>query len=146
MRPGFEKAGLKNEYEAALGAARFSRRIRNQYAHAHWLGWEKEGLYFWDLESAAQTAIGAPFYTAHHVDAPLLENQYDYLEYTHTWFRYLWSEHEKRAGRLTSHNLRAPKIIGQPALHNPIEEHPLPKREPEPEPTAEEQPPEDHSA
>ncbi len=128
LRPSLESAGLKDEYEAALGALRCSKTIRNQYAHAHWLP-TAGGLYFTDLSKAAKTATGELIFAMRHIDVPLLHQQENYMEYARDWMMFLHAEHERRAGRSASHNRKAPKIIDKPPLHNPVEEHPLLKGE-----------------
>jgi hypothetical protein len=128
IRPRMDAIGLKDSYDAALGGFRYSTKIRNQYAHCHWLDTGKQhGLFFTDLQTAAETAIGSLTYSMRHIDAALLKKQDCYLEYTFDWFSHLGAEYEKRAGRLASHDRKAPQIIGQPPLHNPREEHPLPR-------------------
>jgi hypothetical protein len=144
LRPAFEKQDLKNEYEGALGAVRFSRKLRNQYAHAHWLGFEKEGLYFTDMEDAAKGASAEIWYTMHHIDVPLLEKQSNYVHYALSWLVHLDHEYRKREGLISSHDWPAPKIIEQPPLHNPIKEHPLPRTVEDDEQAPEEPLPESH--
>jgi hypothetical protein len=56
MRSAYETIGLKDEYEACLSALRVSKSIRNQYAHAHWIGFDPEGLFFTDMEKTAKSA------------------------------------------------------------------------------------------
>lgn len=129
MRPAMDKIGLKDAYDASLGAFRYSTQIRNQYAHCHWFNsGEKNGLYFSDLQKAATTSVGPLYYTLRHVDMKLLQAQSRYLDYTTDWLFFLVKEYLKKVGRSPIHDELAPKIIEQPPLHNPIEEHPLPKR------------------
>jgi hypothetical protein len=129
LRPAMDTNGLKDCYDAALGAIRYSTTIRNQYAHCHWFhSGEENSLYFTDLQKAATTSTGSLLYGMRHVDIPLLELQKAYLEYCSDWLWYLQHEYPVRTGQLANHIYKAPKIIGQPPLHNPIGEHPLPKR------------------
>ncbi len=128
-RDAFEAINLKNEYEAALGAVRGSATIRNQYAHCHFWDGKEHGLYFTDLRDAASTAIGDLFFKMRHIDLPLLVKQVEYVQYAFHWLMFLHQEYEVRALRLSSQTFAAPKIIHKPPLHNPAEEHPLPKRE-----------------
>lgn len=129
LRPRMDAIGLKDAYDATLGALRYSTKIRNQYAHCHWYdGGEGFGIFFTDLQNAADTAIGSLSYAMRHVDLALLRLQDDYLQYAIAWLSFLAKEFEMRAGRSTSHDREAPKITDQPPLHNPIAEHPLPGR------------------
>lgn len=127
IRPAYKAVGLKDQYETALGAARYSTKIRNQYAHCHFISFEKAGLYFTDLEKAASTSEGDLRYSAQHIDLPLLKLQSAYVIYSFDWFYHLQGEYRLRAGKISIHNAEAPKIIDKPPLHNPIEEHPLPR-------------------
>ena len=128
LRPAMDGIGLKDAYDAALGAYRCSTSIRNQYAHANWYDAGKGyGLFFTDLQKAAETATGSLVYSMRHVDVPLLKQQDEYLDYAGDWLHHLSHEYKLRAGRSTSHEWPAPKIREKPPLHNPREEHPLPR-------------------
>jgi hypothetical protein len=130
LRPALTGVGLKNEYEAALGALRWCKTIRNQYAHAHWHGVRPvggDGLFFADLDSTAEKSEGESVMEMMHVDAPLLKLQEAYMHYASKWLWYLDYEYRLRVGRLASHTYVAPKIIEKPPLHNPPGEHPLPR-------------------
>jgi hypothetical protein len=123
LRPAHITAGLKNEYEAMLGAIRWSKTCRNQYAHAHWtpinpLG--GKGLFFADLDSTAKTSEGDALIQLKRIDATLLESQEKYMNYTSEWLWYLESEYRVRVKRLTSHDHVAPRIIEPPPLHSPL--------------------------
>lgn len=127
LRPAMDSIGLKDSYDSTLGAYRYSTSLRNQYAHCHWFDGGKAGLFYTDLQKAATTAVGELFYSMRHVDRDLLQKQSEYLDYARDWLSYLCAEFEVRAGRSTAHDWNAPKIMEQPPLHNPREEHPLPK-------------------
>jgi hypothetical protein len=133
LRPALTAVKLKNEYEASLGALRHSKTLRNQYAHAHWTGWRKlgsAGLFFADLDDAANKSEGEALIQFKHVDIALLTRQEKYMNYASEWLWYLESEYRVRVGRLPSHAYVAPKVIEKPPLHNPLEEHPIPPTEP----------------
>src|SRR5258707_682232 len=53
VRPQFKGTQLETHYAETIGALHWCRTIRNQYAHSHWLHWEKEGLFFTSLDKAA---------------------------------------------------------------------------------------------
>jgi len=137
MRPKYDAIGLKDQYDAMLGALRFCKRIRNQYAHCHWLDYPERGLFFTDLEEPVKTSKGEIYLKFRHVDVPLLMLQEAYFVYTNDWLGHLSHEYLKRAGRSSSHIYAAPKIKPQPPPHNPPERHPLPI-----EVQADQQPPE----
>lgn len=117
LRPPYETVGLKSEYEAAIGAARFSKSIRNQYAHSNWFSDIEHGLTFIDLGHSAKTNIGEISHVRMKIDVPILTLQEKYLNYASEWFYFLWREYEVRAGKKSNHDFPAPKIIDQPPLH-----------------------------
>jgi hypothetical protein len=133
---------LKDQYDATLGAFRYSTSIRNQYAHCHWYNGKAAGLFYTDLQKAAATAIGPLSYSMRHIDKPLLEKQCGYLDYTRDWLWYVAAEYELRVGRSTAHDWKAPQIVEQPPLHNPPDEHPVPRTRPDDQPPQEGHPPE----
>lgn len=126
MRPAYEKIGLKNEYEAMLGAFRHLKTIRNQYAHAHFMQTEKDGLFFTDMQQPAKTSAGLLRHPMRHLDVPLLEKQEYFAIYVSDWLWFLDYEYCLRDGQIPSHDWKAPKIIDLPLLHNLPEEHPFP--------------------
>jgi hypothetical protein len=123
MRPFMDSIGLKDHYDSALGALRYSTSIRNQYAHCHWYDCGDAGLFFTDMQKAAATVIGELSYSMRHTDKSLLELQSEYLSYNYTWLWYLTEEYEVRAGRSATHDWPIQKIKDQPPLHNPPAEH-----------------------
>jgi hypothetical protein len=137
MRPAYDRAGMSNQYNEALGATRYSKSIRNQYAHAHWVYSKEAGCFFTSLEKEAKKSGDVLSLDFKHVDWPLLHQQKDYLIYSLAWWYYLCYELQLRQGKSPSHTWRVPKIIAQPPLHNPQEKHPLPPelRDDEPPPT-----------
>jgi hypothetical protein len=126
IRGHYETIGLTDQYGEALGAIRWCKNVRNQYAHAHWIDDEKAGLFFTDLEKSAQSARGELMLEFVNVDESLLKQQEEYFCYALNWLEYLQSEYRLRDGQISSHNEKAPKIIPQPNRHNPAKTHPLP--------------------
>jgi hypothetical protein len=126
MRPTFMRIGLSDEYNEGLGAFRFSKKIRNQYAHAHWYPSPTHGLFFVDFEKPAKTTLGTVMLSPRPVDAELLVEQWTYLNYAWKQWQYLRYELQKRMGGLSSHTWIVQKIIPKPPLHSPLEKYPLP--------------------
>lgn len=124
MREHFHSVDLKNEYEAMLGAIRWSKSLRNQYAHCHWIAYG-DGLFFTDLDKVAKTAIGQILHQFWNVDVPLLKRQEEFLDYTSAWLTYLRQELEKRTGQSASNFWTTPPITEPPPLYNPPETHPF---------------------
>jgi hypothetical protein len=54
MRKPYADIGLSDSYNEALGAMRYCKSVRNQYAHSHWReddGW----LMFGEMDKAAKS-------------------------------------------------------------------------------------------
>ena len=121
VRPALNKVGLKNEYEATLGAVRYCKSVRNQYAHAHWINGNNE-LLFCDLEESASTAEGPTMVRFCAVDLALLAQQEKYMNYASHWLYFLMDHYAHRAGRSPIPAIAAPQIILPPSLSNPPKE------------------------
>jgi hypothetical protein len=119
LRPEFMRLGIKDAYEAMLGAIRHCKKIRNQYAHAHWTAGfgGPEGLSFADLEESVESKIGSTFVTTYPVDATLLEKQEKYLKYASHWLYHLMDRHDFLTGKSPGPGVEAPKMIEKPSLH-----------------------------
>ena len=117
MRARYIDVGLENAYNEMLGAIRYCKSIRNQYAHCHWLFENGKGLFFTRVDQPALSAIGSLSFTFHHISAPILEKQEEYFCYTDEWLSFLQWDYLKRfrKERLPSIPVfEAPKIIPQP--------------------------------
>lgn len=131
LHKAVEKYGLSGPYGHALGAIRYCRTIRNQFAHSHWIDFKTEGLFFTNLEDAARSNKGGePLAHFRHVDVQLLQSHEAYYSYAQDCLLFL--QHTIRAkdaeaiGGSYHHPWTEPKAQAQPPLHNPPELHPLP--------------------
>jgi hypothetical protein len=122
MRPAFDANGLSDEYRIAIRGVSYCLRVRNKYAHCNWADDTSAGLFFADLQEAADAEIGFAVWFQ-HVDAPLLEVQYGFFSHVMEWLSFLDIELGVRTKRLS--NLSWPKPLEQapPPLHNPPEMH-----------------------
>jgi hypothetical protein len=127
MRHHYEAAGLINEYSEMIGAMRWCRSLRNQYAHCHWASHKDAGLFFTNMEDPAKKAGGPVTFKMYHVDLPLLIKQEEYTAYTSDILLFIRHNLEYRRDEVPSHGYSMPKIISQPQLYNPQEQHPLPR-------------------
>ena len=121
MRPAFVKLNLTDQYNEALGAIRWCKSVRNQYAHCHWITRPGQ-LLFIDLDEGAKSAIGTIELRIKHVDAPLLAEQEAYFIYANDWLKFFHYELHKARGEMDEasiHYWTAPRIIPQPKQHNP---------------------------
>jgi len=121
MRARYTDVGLEDAYNEMLGAIRYCKSIRNQYAHCHWLFEKNKGLFFTRADKPALSAIGALSFTFRHIGVPVLLKQEEYFCYTDDWLSYLQWDYLKRVRkeRLPSIPVfEAPKIIPQPPRHS----------------------------
>lgn len=87
LRPEFEAIELEAQYGEALGAIRWCKSVRNQYAHCNW-GTHPEGLTFRNMEEQSRKLFKGP---SNHrfLTEELLELQEQYFRYTRACFVYL---------------------------------------------------------
>jgi hypothetical protein len=104
------------QLNTAIGAVRYSAKIRNQYAHANWVERE-DRLCFIDFEAGAKTHVGDIMLSLRAMDTPLLRKQEAYLSYAFDWLFFLQQEHQVRSGKLERNSCGVPKILDQPPLY-----------------------------
>jgi hypothetical protein len=122
MRPPIVVALLASEYDRGITMLRVCLRIRNQFAHCNWADHPTGGLFFTDLQNAAEADEG--FDTLwRHVDVELLEQHESYFGCTLEWLRFVDHEVAVRQGRLSSHVWPRPPELEPPPLHNPPLQH-----------------------
>ena len=116
IRPFLEKVRLGPKWSNALSPARLSKKIRNQYAHCHWIIIQ-DRLHFIDFDQSAEAGKSNKQVSTRPVDQELLEQQLRYFSYTLDWLYYLAAEYQLRSGRLESHDLAEPKSVAAPPLY-----------------------------
>jgi hypothetical protein len=55
MQHKYCEVGLESEYAVAIGAVKFCIKIRNQFAHCHWVDDVHAGLFFANFQEAAKS-------------------------------------------------------------------------------------------
>ena len=120
VRPSLINQGLGPKWSNAVGPLRLCKKIRNQYAHCHWI-LISDKLYFIDFDSSVESGSPDTKALMHTVDKALLQKQYEYFSYALDWLYYLAGEYEFRAGKKDGHSLPEPKSIAAPPLHRPRE-------------------------
>jgi hypothetical protein len=118
LRPAFTEVGLAGEWGNALGAVRYCKNNRNQYAHCHWMNHDKFGLCFINLDAAASSIEGTANVTLRPINLELLEKQMAYFEYAVTWLVYLNGEYQHLTGQPAEMRCDAPKSIERPPFYN----------------------------
>jgi hypothetical protein len=114
--------GLATEYDIALRAATYCRRVRDQYAHCNWRDHPDAGLFFTDLtEAAARDGIFT--FVWRHIDPPLLEQQAAFFAHALEWLTYLDVELAVRADKMSIASWPRPPEQEAPPLCNPLAEH-----------------------
>jgi hypothetical protein len=135
LRPICESHGLKSEFETAYSAADYCRKIRNQYAHCHWLGDKEKGLFFSNIEPSAAKKTGDVIMRFSHIDEPLLQKQEAYFAETQIRLWWIAEGLKMKAAGQSIPKFSIGKPARQPPRHNPPEQHSLPKRLKDPLPS-----------
>jgi hypothetical protein len=89
MNKVFAAAGLKGDYIETMGAMHQCLKIRNLFAHCHWAQSKKRGLFFINLEDAADDAGPLKLNAFRHADPKVLARLEDYFWYTFECLDYL---------------------------------------------------------
>ena len=125
LHPAYVNIGLKNEYEATRAALHCCRKIRNQFAHCHWLSHKDAGLFFTNLEAAAKKRGNANL-SIRHISVSILQEQEEHFVHTDSNLTYLAQEFQFRAGQLKSHPFHfqkqrpEPPFCTAPGAHKPL--------------------------
>jgi hypothetical protein len=119
--PTYVGLGLGADFETAVDAMRHCLRIRNQYAHHTFWDDLTGALAIGNLERVArlpgkQTDLRGVI--PNHVTVTLLQQQYDFFQYTDSLLIWINFEGRLRRGLLNNMITRKPAIIQKPALHN----------------------------
>ena len=120
LRPFFETTlRIAGAWTNTLGALRYCKNVRNQYAHCHWHNPATIplGLCFLNMDHDADSPEGTLNVHFYPTDLLLLQKQHEYFEYTLDWLFYLQCACWAHVGK-NSRNPRVPKSIPQPPLHN----------------------------
>jgi hypothetical protein len=121
-RQAYRDLGIGTQFEMALGAVRYSLKIRNQFAHCVWWDDNSGRLAFANLEEIAslndrvQDLVGA---TVRHITSALLLEQFAYFEYASNLLIWVIHDGNRRAGRQFIPNLQLPPARALPAMHSP---------------------------
>jgi hypothetical protein len=120
MHDHFSAVGLLNEYCEAIADMGWCRKVRNQFAHAHWYIGNPPpyGLSIIDLDDAAKKRGGTMVVRQDYITLALLQQQEEYFLYVHECLRYLQFEYPFRARGLPSHSFVLPTKIARPPRYN----------------------------
>jgi hypothetical protein len=122
LRPKFTQVGIEHEYLTNRDALKYCQTTRNQFAHCIWADDLNAGLFFTDLQDAADRMDMLRF-NWRHVDVALLTKQLEYFDNTLAGIIYLENEWQVRTKKKASHDFPAPKAINKSPLHNPPSQH-----------------------
>jgi hypothetical protein len=119
IRPVAVSAGVGNDYIEIMGSFKSCLRVRNTFAHCHWYGTKKRGLFFVDLEEAAKSGPIFPL-KVRHADTTTLEMIETYFVYTKECLDYLSQfiavKSSLMRGPLPSKPKRMPALPSNPTL------------------------------
>jgi hypothetical protein len=126
MRAAFAALQLGTEQQLMMDAVRQCLGIRNQYAHCNWGDDATEGLFFTDLQDAAERDGWEHYWK--HVDVPLLDQQEAFFVHAQSWLFYLENELAFRRDLIKGGSLRRnlfpiPTVVLPPPRHNPPAQH-----------------------
>jgi hypothetical protein len=116
IRPFLEKAGLGPKWSNAIAPIRLCKKIRNQYAHCHWI-LVQDKLNFINFDDSVEAGKNGKPIFMRLVNHELLERQFVYFRYALDWLYYLAAEYRMRCGKIESHEHKEPKSIAAPPLH-----------------------------
>lgn len=115
IRPALKDLGLVAHYEEALSAIKWCRKIRNQYAHAHWMA-NESGLTFANMDSAAASNADDPKIPSAPISVPILKQQVAWFDFTSEMLWYLQDVCKWRASGSPNPPPAIPKKVPQPTL------------------------------
>lgn len=129
IHPKLAEQKLAGDYSYIIGCIKHCLKIRNQFSHCHWADYDGAGLFFTNLEDAAEKKDGFD-YEWLHIDVPLLVEQENLFFHTVECLWNLEKEYLVRIGFLRDDEYRKmPKRQQLPMLHNLPELHPPPWRD-----------------
>jgi len=117
LRPFFDKMNLSGQWACTIGALRYCKNARNQYAHCNWHSEEGGSLSFVNMDRDADSPEGTLNLQLYPVDLALLQKQHEYFEYALGCLYYLLCQCRLRSGE-ESPDQPIPKSIPQPPLSN----------------------------
>jgi hypothetical protein len=117
MRPLHEKANLTDIYGETMGALRYCKGVRDQYAHSHWAIVDG-GLHFGNLEKAAEPPTGSPTIFLAPIDLAVLQAQEKYFIYTRRLLDHLRAVWDHAAGKKPTAPATVPTGMLQPPKNN----------------------------
>jgi hypothetical protein len=120
-RHRFHAHGLGTEFEMAMGAVQYCRKIRNQYAHCHWLV-QQGRVGFVDLEELAKgnsVIIGTSEMAWRKIDDELVTEQEQYFNYAGDLLFWVGEEAGLKTGKSQKHEYPKPRQVASPPLYRP---------------------------
>jgi hypothetical protein len=117
----YHEIDLGTEFEMTFGALRHLLRIRNQYAHAHWLATEA-GMSMVDMEEAAKStayAGGEGKVSLNILTPEIVQQQEQYGNYVNLLITWLTDEAKIKKGKTKVNVFPKPKQVAQPPLYKP---------------------------
>jgi hypothetical protein len=122
-RPLYQEINLGREFAMTFGAIRHLLRIRNQYAHAHWLA-NETGMSMADMEELAQSRLyvgGESKVSLQRVTPEIVQRQEQYGDYVNSLIAWLTDEANIKRGKAKANRFPKPKQVAQPPLHKPCD-------------------------
>src|SRR6476646_8092448 len=124
LRPFFEALKLGGQWGCTLGALRYCKNVRNQYAHCNWHSDEQRHLCFHNMDRDADSRDEILNVHLYPTDLDLLQKQHQYFEYTLDWVWYLTCECRKHKGQASPTFQFQNQFLNRPCIicqRNPLQ-------------------------
>lgn len=120
-RDAFARIGIRGDFDQAIEAMDYCRKIRNQYAHCVWWDDNTAQLAFRAVEELAQQEdpVHLRDLVPTHVNVELLSHQLRYFEYADACFIWLIRDSRERQNLPFHPGVHRPDAFPRPALSIP---------------------------
>jgi hypothetical protein len=117
----YHELDLGTDFDSTFDAIRHLLRIRNQYAHAHWLA-NETGMSMAGIEELAKSktyATGESEVALHSVTLEIVRQQEQYGDYVSSMLAWLTDEAKIKRGKATVNRFPKPERTVPPPLKRP---------------------------
>jgi hypothetical protein len=123
LHPICTKLGLQSKLADTMEAVRVCHSIRNQYAHCHYAEIKRQGLFFTNLQDAAEKQESFEYFWR-HVNVAVLDRQEKYFLYAIECLQFMQAEIRFKIGTsAVPHGFPWPSKLSAPRKHNPPTAH-----------------------
>ena len=117
LRRFFTHLKLAGQWSNTVGALRYCKAVRNQYAHCNWLADSSRPLTFINMDTDVSSPDGELMLLLYPTSLAVLKEQQKFFEYATDWLYFLDCQCRRRSG-IEAPDPPEPKSIPQPPKHN----------------------------